>query len=115
MKRAGNQLVTRLRRRRAFTLIELLVVIAIIALLISILLPALGQAREQGKVAKCVSNLRQIGIYHTMYLNQEDGPTWHVGNGTYGTWSFGYLSEYIYGGFQAPINDGSNGDVYVIP
>src|SRR5438552_13484669 len=97
------------RSRTAFTLIELLVVIAIIALLISILLPALGLAREQGKVAKCVANLRQIGIFHTMYLGQEDGPTWHVGNGAYGPWTFSFLSEYIYGGFQSPVNGNQSG------
>src|SRR5437773_12402636 len=85
---------------RGFKLYELLVVIAIIALLISILLPALGLAREQGKVAKCVSNLRQLGLFHHMYLDQEDGPTWHVynGNATYAGFPIGaYYSEYIYG------------------
>lgn len=103
---------------QGFTLIELLVVIAIIALLISILLPALGLAREQGKVAKCASNLRQIGLYHTMYLDQEDGPTWHVyTGGTYAGFPIGaYYSEYIYGGFQSPIQDPFGaGDVYNIP
>ena len=60
------------QKRRAFTLIELLVVVSIIALLLSILLPALNQARSQGQSAVCKSNIRQLAIANIGYSTENN-------------------------------------------
>jgi len=64
-----------MRRRKvsAFTLIELLVVISVISLLMAVLLPALSRAREQGRIASCMANLRSIGQGVFLYSHDNDG------------------------------------------
>jgi prepilin-type N-terminal cleavage/methylation domain-containing protein len=59
--------------KKGFTLIELLVVIAIIAILLSILLPGLKRAKEQGRRITCLSNLRQMMLSWEMYAEENDG------------------------------------------
>ncbi|MCH9057791.1 MAG: prepilin-type N-terminal cleavage/methylation domain-containing protein [Planctomycetes bacterium] len=64
------------KRRHGFTLIELLVVIAIIALLIGILLPALGHARDIAQAAVCTVNVRSMGLAATLYAQDNEDVIW---------------------------------------
>jgi prepilin-type N-terminal cleavage/methylation domain-containing protein len=107
---------------RGFTLIELLVVISIIAVLISVLLPALTMAREAANVAKCSSSLRELAQTSGNYANDND-PT---GSGSYPTqpWYLSiagisptWISEFIYGGYRHTTEhpDYPNSDTYLVP
>jgi prepilin-type N-terminal cleavage/methylation domain-containing protein/prepilin-type processing-associated H-X9-DG protein len=78
------------QRNRAFTLIELLVVIAIIAILAAILFPVFSKAREAARATACRSNLRQIGMALSSYVQDNDGAYpagWnHAGGTTFLPW-----------------------------
>src|SRR5436190_1958659 len=87
-------------KRRGFTLVELLVVIGIIAILISVLLPALSAARDRAYNVQCMSNLRQIGMAAQMYAQENKGQ-FPVGAGTAGGAT---LEKFLDWGMGGPVN-----------
>jgi prepilin-type N-terminal cleavage/methylation domain-containing protein/prepilin-type processing-associated H-X9-DG protein len=91
---------------RGFTLIEILVCLAVISLLAAILLPVLGRVRENGRRAACSSNLKQIALSFSQYLQDSDGRYPPDGTTPVDGWALGlqpYLrSESI---FQCPSDD----------
>ena len=87
-------------RPRGFTLIELLVVIAIIAILAAILFPVLSACKESGRRTQCLSNLKQIGVATSLYMDNWSGrfPPCAFAGGTppYNYWNF-LISRYVAG------------------
>jgi prepilin-type N-terminal cleavage/methylation domain-containing protein len=118
---------TNTRPRGAFTLVELLVVIGIIALLISVLLPALQKAQEAGKAIVCASQMRQIGTAFAMYLVDSKGtypPCWMQDNPNTFTdysgqpghnYSWATLLRKYLGATKTDPYQGSNLPVYICP
>jgi prepilin-type N-terminal cleavage/methylation domain-containing protein len=111
------------RQNGAFTLIELLVVISIVAVLVSILLPALTMGREAANVAFCEANLRTLAQTSGDYVVDNDpsgtgsNPTqpWYLDTTAYA--GVAYVSEYVYGGYRHTTENPHfpQSDTYIIP
>jgi prepilin-type N-terminal cleavage/methylation domain-containing protein len=106
----ANCVNTQRLKYSGFTLIELLVVIAIIAVLATMILPALSRAKEKGRQAKCTSNMRQVGIGATLYA--DDNRNYLYFNGSPTTATFPNDGQWTSGPRSAAILSPSDGHAY---
>lgn len=108
------------QRRAAFSLIELLICIAIIALLIGLLMPALGKARERARATVCISNLRMITHATAMYTDDDSSHLipWYTFPQNDGCDFVSKFTPWVFGGFTAPaprdIDFGADSSLYPI-
>lgn len=91
------------RRRPAFTLVELLVIVAVIAILLGVLLPALGRTREASRVVWCLNNMRQLTVAYFLYAEDYKGASPllpainpNTGNVSFCSWSWGGKTSSTY-------------------